>query len=293
VVFDGVLFDVTDQKRAEESLRLAQAAGQYGMISVTTMVRAFDLCQYGRLEEAARTMGVAPARVFWRVTLPVAAPGILASWVLVFITAMKELPTAILLRPPGFDTLPVRIWAAASESVHTQAAPPAFLLILLTTLLLLAPAAALTRLPLIFYPLRLPGLGKMLASLLLRPWIIPLALRLIYQRRERLTARVAEGYAAPFREPNRRLALAALCRQVRIPPLAEIEAMLAQLRQPMTFIWGKKDRILPVRQAHWLQERLPQAEFHFLRQVGHAPQEEAPEEVNEIIIDFLSRTINN
>jgi iron(III) transport system permease protein len=89
------------------------------------------------LEEAARTMGVAPARVFWRVTLPVAAPGILASWVLVFITAMKELPTAILLRPPGFDTLPVRIWAAASESVHTQAAPPAFLLILLTTLLLL------------------------------------------------------------------------------------------------------------------------------------------------------------
>ncbi|HHY58542.1 MAG TPA: iron ABC transporter permease [Chloroflexi bacterium] len=89
------------------------------------------------LEEAARTMGVTPMRVFWRVTLPVAAPGILASWALVFITAMKELPTAILLRPPGFDTLPVRIWAAASESVHTQAAPPAFLLIVLTTLMLL------------------------------------------------------------------------------------------------------------------------------------------------------------
>jgi iron(III) transport system permease protein len=67
----------------------------------------------------------------------VAAPGLAASWALVFITAMKELPTAILLRPPGFDTLPVRIWAAASESVYTQAEPPAFLLILLTTLLLL------------------------------------------------------------------------------------------------------------------------------------------------------------
>ena len=89
------------------------------------------------LEQAARTMGASPARTFWRVTLPVAAPGIAASWALVFITAMKELPTAILLRPPGFDTLPVRIWAAASESVHTQAAPPAFLLILLTTLTLL------------------------------------------------------------------------------------------------------------------------------------------------------------
>jgi iron(III) transport system permease protein len=89
------------------------------------------------LEEVARTMGEKPASVLWRITLPVAAPGLAASWALVFITAMKELPTAILLRPPGFDTLPVRIWAAASESVYTQAAPPAFLLILLTTLLLL------------------------------------------------------------------------------------------------------------------------------------------------------------
>jgi LuxR family maltose regulon positive regulatory protein len=37
-----------------ESLRLALAAGEYGMLANTTMVRAFDLCQYGRLEEAAR-----------------------------------------------------------------------------------------------------------------------------------------------------------------------------------------------------------------------------------------------
>jgi LuxR family maltose regulon positive regulatory protein len=36
-----------------ECLRLAQAANQYAMISNTTMVRAFDLCQYGRLDEAA------------------------------------------------------------------------------------------------------------------------------------------------------------------------------------------------------------------------------------------------
>jgi len=86
-----------------------------------------------RLEQAARVMGCNSRSAFRRVTLPIATPGIAASWTLVFITAMKELPTAILLRPPGFDTLPVRIWAAASESVYTQAAPPAFLLIVLTS----------------------------------------------------------------------------------------------------------------------------------------------------------------
>jgi iron(III) transport system permease protein len=89
------------------------------------------------LEEAARTMGFSSAATLQRVTLPIAAPGIIASWALVFITAMKELPTAILLRPPGMDTLSVRIWAAASESVHTQAAMPAFLLIVLTMLVML------------------------------------------------------------------------------------------------------------------------------------------------------------
>ena len=88
------------------------------------------------LEGAARVMGRTPLQAFREVTLPVAAPGVIAGWALVFLTAMKELPTAILLRPPGFDTLPVRIWAASSESVYTQAAPPAFALILITMLLL-------------------------------------------------------------------------------------------------------------------------------------------------------------
>jgi pimeloyl-ACP methyl ester carboxylesterase len=108
-----------------------------------------------------------------------------------------------------------------------------------------------------------------------------------------ITPWVVAGYAGPFREPRRRLALAVLCRQVIIPPLAKIEAMLARLRQPMAVIWGKEDRILPVRQALWLKERLPRAEFHLLPEVGHAPQEEAPEVVNEIIIDFLTRSRNN
>jgi iron(III) transport system permease protein len=86
------------------------------------------------LEQAARTMGRTPWQAFREVTLPMSAPGVAAGWALVFLTAMKELPTAILLRPPGFDTLPVRIWAASSESVYSQAAPAAFLLIALTVL---------------------------------------------------------------------------------------------------------------------------------------------------------------
>ncbi len=117
----------------------------YGTVIALTLGFIFRLLPYAvsadhtalsgvspSLEQAARVMGRRPLAAFWRVTLPAAAPGLIACWALAFIAAMKELPTAILLRPPGFDTLAVRIWAASSESVYTQAAPPAFLLVMLT-----------------------------------------------------------------------------------------------------------------------------------------------------------------
>jgi pimeloyl-ACP methyl ester carboxylesterase len=159
-------------------------------------------------------------------------------------------------------------------------------------LVLLAPAAALTRVPLIFYPLRLPRLGR-LAAACLAPWIIPPALRLIYHRRDLVTPEVISGYAAPFREFPRRLALGRLCQQLNPLPLYQVESLLPQIQQPVSLIWGEQDRILPLRQAHWLKDRLPRAQLHLLPQVGHAPQEEAPAAVNKIIIAFLGRSINN
>jgi iron(III) transport system permease protein len=69
----------------------------------------------------------------WRATLdttvPMIFPGLLTGWALVFLTALKELPATLLLRPAGFDTLPVRIWINSSEGVFTLAAPAALALI--------------------------------------------------------------------------------------------------------------------------------------------------------------------
>jgi iron(III) transport system permease protein len=83
-------------------------------------------------EQAGRVLGRTPLGVFRAITLPLATPGVAAGWALAFITAMKELPLAMLLRPPGFDVLAVRVWSASSESVYTQAAPPALLLVATT-----------------------------------------------------------------------------------------------------------------------------------------------------------------
>jgi len=82
-----------------------------------------------RIEEAARSLGNSPIRTFSSVTLPIARPGLLAGWALVFLLVMKELPATLILSPVGFDTLATSIWSAASEAFFARAAAPALLLI--------------------------------------------------------------------------------------------------------------------------------------------------------------------
>jgi iron(III) transport system permease protein len=97
------------------------------------------------LDRAARGMGATSVGVFRRVTLPLAAPGILTGGVLVFVAAAKELPATLILRPTGFDTLATRIWDATTVAHWSAAAIPALALVLLgaipTWYLLIRPSA--------------------------------------------------------------------------------------------------------------------------------------------------------
>jgi iron(III) transport system permease protein len=80
-------------------------------------------------EEAARGLGAGPLRVFTRVTAPQILPGMSAGGLLVFLTAMKELPITLLLSPIGFDTLATQVWASTTQAFFTQAALPALTLV--------------------------------------------------------------------------------------------------------------------------------------------------------------------
>jgi iron(III) transport system permease protein len=62
------------------------------------------------LEDAARSLGRRPWWIFFRITIPLIAPGLLSGWMLVFVLAMRELAATLVVRPAGFDTLAVRLW---------------------------------------------------------------------------------------------------------------------------------------------------------------------------------------
>lgn len=102
------------------SMFLAQATGA---------AKASLLQVNPHLEEAARGLGTGPFRTLWEVTIPLIRRGLLAGGALVFLTTMKELPVTLLLRPTGFETLAVRIWAAADELFYARAAAAALVLL--------------------------------------------------------------------------------------------------------------------------------------------------------------------
>jgi putative spermidine/putrescine transport system permease protein len=89
-----------------------------------------------RLEEAAASMGAAPARAFRRVVLPLALPGVLIAAVLCFILCMNAFATPVLLGGPRFHMMaPLIYWEFTNNNNRPFAAALAFIL-MATTLVL-------------------------------------------------------------------------------------------------------------------------------------------------------------
>ncbi|MDN4472104.1 ABC transporter permease [Demequina zhanjiangensis] len=93
------------------------------------------------LEDVARTLGSTRAGVWTRVTARIAWPGIGAAVLLVALTAMKELPATLLLRPTGTDTLATSLWRLTESAAYGAAAPYALVLVAVAA----GPALLLTR----------------------------------------------------------------------------------------------------------------------------------------------------
>lgn len=81
------------------------------------------------LEDAARSLGRGPLRAWTEVTGRIALPGIAAGGLLVMVTAMKELPATLMLRPTGLDTLATELWSRTEVSAYGAAAPYALALV--------------------------------------------------------------------------------------------------------------------------------------------------------------------
>ncbi|PTW44415.1 molybdate transport system permease protein [Sphingomonas faeni] len=101
--------------------RWTGAAIAAGVMALPLMVRAMRISIEAvdrRLENAARTLGAGPWRVFWTLTLPLSIPGVLAGAVLGFARSIGEFGATITFvsNVPGeTQTLPLAIYSALQQ----------------------------------------------------------------------------------------------------------------------------------------------------------------------------------
>ena len=81
------------------------------------------------MEDAARSLGLSPARTLAHVHAPMLAGSLLTAGLLVFVDVMKELPATFAMRPFNFDTLAVEAYNLTKDERLAEAAIPSLVIV--------------------------------------------------------------------------------------------------------------------------------------------------------------------
>lgn len=120
---------------------------------------------------------------------------------------------------------------------------------------------------------------------------IRLAMRVNVSNPSRLPPQVMALYTDPYPDPLARSALWRSVIHINPADLRRVEDSLVHYKKiPVRLIYGSRDRALPevattMRRAH---ARLPHASLTRLDGIGHFLQEDAPERLNPMLVDFFT-----
>ena len=150
-------------------------------------------------------------------------------------------------------------------------------------LVLIASAGLGAREPLLFRIARWPVLGRIALAFRGRGFTGRL-LRATYFDASKVTEADVDQYYAPVAQPEYGRALVGVLRQFRF---AALEGRLERIAAATMVLWGEEDRWVPVALGHALATGITRSAFVSVPRAGHSVQEEAPDEVNHLMIRFL------
>lgn len=128
-------------------------------------------------------------------------------------------------------------------------------------------------------------IGHFFFSRLARPNFIRNVLKQAYGRKDAVNDELVEILLAPGRDPGAADVFLAFVRYSQ-GPLPE--DLLPLLQCPALFIWGADDPWEPLELGRELANYPAVEDFVVLEGVGHCPQDEAPEQVNPILRDWVA-----
>lgn len=133
--------------------------------------------------------------------------------------------------------------------------------------------------------LRLPFVKNWFSS----PKGIAWAMRFGVEQKERLTPEVIQSYQAPFKKSADQKALLKTVTNLSLKAFDEIEDKFPKLKIPIRVIYGENDRILPkvADTMRRVKSDFPSTKVTALPNCGHFLQEDEPEEIGQLMLDFM------
>lgn len=101
--------------------------------TVSATLQGFDF----NLVRAAASLGANPLTTFFRITLPLVAPGVISGGLFAFGTSFDEVVVTLFLAGPEQTTLPRQMFAGIRENISPTIAAVATILTVLSTLMLI------------------------------------------------------------------------------------------------------------------------------------------------------------
>lgn len=95
---------------------------------ISASLASFDFS----IEEAAISLGSRPLKTFFTIVLPNVRSGVIAAFILAFITSINDVSVSLFLTGPGVSTLPIQILAHVEQFFDPVIASVSVLLMLLT-----------------------------------------------------------------------------------------------------------------------------------------------------------------
>ncbi|MBZ8177389.1 ABC transporter permease subunit [Corynebacterium sp. 3HC-13] len=126
-------------------VRLIIAHTMFSVAVVTFIVRARMTGIDRQVMEAAADLGAAPWHVFKDITLPIAAPGILAGGLMAFTLSLDNTILSSFVQQPGYTPWPVYIFSAVRVALRPEVAAMSTIMLGLTLLALACVGVVLRR----------------------------------------------------------------------------------------------------------------------------------------------------
>lgn len=137
-----------------------------------------------------------------------------------------------------------------------------------------------------------PPLLKIIFYLVRRPPVVRKWAAMAYSHPSAITDELVEILTQPAQDKGSAQAFANILRAMTSAKFGpSVKTILPQLQVPLLLIWGKQDRMIPPGLAQRFVQLNPQVQLIELADAGHCAHDECPEEVNQIILDWLKEAI--